>query len=59
MTSTLLLIAVTVILALTLAVVRQARRRQSRLEQDNRIMQTELDRHRQAVQSILREFQNL
>ncbi|HEX6097383.1 MAG TPA: hypothetical protein VF432_13725 [Thermoanaerobaculia bacterium] len=58
MISLALMISVAVLLAVTLAAVRQARRRQTRLERDNRAMRLELDRHRETVQSILRELQN-
>ena len=58
MIPTLLMIAVVVILAVTLAVVRQAHRHHARLERDNQAMQMELARHRQTAQSILRELQN-
>ena len=58
MISTGLMIAVVVILAATFSAVRKTRRRQAELEQDNDAMKAELDRHRQALQSILRELQN-
>jgi hypothetical protein len=51
MISTILMIAVAVLLTFVLAMARQSRVRQARLER-------ELARHRETVQSILRELQN-
>jgi hypothetical protein len=55
---TLLMMFVVGILVVTLVVARDARRREARLERDNETMRSELDRHRQAAQAILRELQN-
>ena len=56
--STLLMMFVVGILVVTLAVARDARRREGRLERDNQTMRSELDRHRQTAEAILRELQN-
>lgn len=58
MISTMLMIAVAVLLAIALGAARQSRRRQKLLERDNRAMQLELERHRATVQSILRELES-
>jgi FlaG/FlaF family flagellin (archaellin) len=56
--STILMIAVALLLTATLVEARRSYRRQARLEHHNRVMQVELERHRAIAQSILRELQN-
>jgi len=56
--ATVLMIFVVLILALALAIARTGRQHEARLERDNRTMLSELDRHRQTVESILRELRN-
>jgi hypothetical protein len=53
-----LMLCVVVLLAVTFVAARQSRLRQTRLERDNDAMQRELVRHRETVQSILRELEN-
>lgn len=57
MISTTLLLLVVGLLATALGALRRSHRRQTRLEHDHRAMRLELERHRQTVQSILRELQ--
>ena len=57
MISTLLLLCSAILLGIALDTLRRTRIRHTQLETDYRAMQLELDRHRQAVHSILRELQ--
>jgi len=56
--STIVMVAVVVLLAFTLAAARRSWQRQLELERANETMQRELQRHRDTVHSILRELQN-
>jgi hypothetical protein len=56
--SMVLMLCVVALLAITFVAARQSRLRQTRLERDNDAMQRELVRHRETVQSILRELEN-
>jgi hypothetical protein len=56
---TVLMFSVAVLLAIALGAVRRSRLDQVRLARDNHTMQLEIERHRQTVQDILRELQNL
>ena len=58
MISLILLLVVAIVLAITLGAARQARLRERNLENQNRAMRGELERHRETAQSILRELQN-
>jgi hypothetical protein len=53
-----MLSVVVLVLAVALEAARRSRYRQAGLERENEAMQRELERHRQAVHSILRELQN-
>lgn len=58
MISMVLMMFVAVLLTVTLGAARRSRFHQNRLERDNRAMQLELERHREAARSILRELEN-
>jgi hypothetical protein len=53
-----LMISVAVLLAIALMAVRLSNGRRQELERDQQTMRLEIERHRQAVQAILRELQN-
>ena len=58
MIASILMACVVALLAFVLGAVRHSRNHQVQLESDNRRMKLELERHRETVQSILRELQN-
>jgi type II secretory pathway pseudopilin PulG len=56
--STIVMIAVVVLLSLALGAARRSWQRQLALQRENETMLRELQRHRDTVHSILRELQN-